>query len=84
MPMGNTARAMKGISIKLPEDLDRHLSHIAQRRGATRSAVFRDALKAFAAGERRSVTATAGRLVGSLTGPRDLSTAPRHMTGYGK
>lgn len=82
--MGNTTRAMKVVSIKLPEDLDRRLTDIARHRGATRSAVLREALSDLARRERRSVTAAAGKLVGSLAGPRGLSTARRHMTGYGK
>ena len=75
---------MRVVSIKLPEDLDNELSEIARRRNATRSAVLREALEAFARGPRRSVTAAAGDLVGSLEGPRDLSTSKKHMAGYGE
>lgn len=75
---------MRVVSIKLPEDLDKELTEIAQRRHATRSAILREALETFARRPRRSVTAAAGALVGSLHGPRDLSTSDKHMSGYGE
>ena len=34
--------------------------------------------------EGQSVVDLAGELVGSLEGPGDLSTSPRHMAGYGR
>jgi len=75
---------MRVVSFKLPEDLDNELSKLARRRNATRSAVLREALEAFVCGQRQSVTAAAQDLVGSLRGPRDLSTSGKHMFGYGK
>jgi len=75
---------MRVVSIKLPEELDHALSEIARRRNASRSAILREALEAFAHGSKRSVTAAAGELVGSLRGPRDLSSNPRRMSGYGE
>jgi Arc/MetJ-type ribon-helix-helix transcriptional regulator len=75
---------MRAISIKLTEHLDRQLTALARRRHSNRSAVVRDALEAFAGRTAKpSVTEAAGDLVGSLRGPKDLSTAPRHMAGYG-
>jgi metal-responsive CopG/Arc/MetJ family transcriptional regulator len=75
---------MRVVSFKLPDDLDRALTRMARERRATRSEVLREALETFARGSDRSVTTAAGDLVGSLTGPRDLSTNPKHMAGYGK
>ena len=82
--MRNTRSGMRVVSLKLPEDLDRELTRIARRRNASRSAVFREALESFARGSQRSVTAAAGDLVGSLRGPRDLSTSRKHLSGYGE
>jgi metal-responsive CopG/Arc/MetJ family transcriptional regulator len=75
---------MRVVSLKLPDHLDRALTRMARERRATRSEVLREALETFARGSDRSVTTAAGDLVGSLTGPRDLSTSPKHMAGYGK
>jgi len=78
------ARTMRTVSFKLPEDLDDALSELARSRGASRSAVVREAIEALAKGKRRSVTALAGDLVGSVEGPSDLATNSKHMSGYGR
>ena len=78
---------MRAISIKLPDHLDRELTALAQERHSNRSAVLREALEAFAGrgtAKPPSVTEAAADLVGSLRGPKDLSTAARHMAGYGQ
>lgn len=75
---------MRIVSIKLPEELDEQLTEIARRRNASRSAILREALEAFARGWRRSVTQAAGDLIGSVHGPRDLATGSKHMAGYGE
>lgn len=77
---------MRAISIKLPDHLDRELTALAQQRHSNRSAVLREALEAFAGRgtAKPSVTEAAADLVGSLRGPKDLSTAARHMAGYGE
>ena len=77
-------RPMKTVSFKLTPELDKSLTDLARLRKSSRSAVVREALAAFEIGPARSVTAAAGRLVGSLEGPGDLSSNPRHMGGYGK
>jgi hypothetical protein len=46
--------------------------------------LVREALETLVSGPRRSVTALVDELVGSLQGPADLSTHPRHLKGYGK
>ena len=75
---------MRTISLKLPDSLDRTLTKLAASRGTTKSAIVREALEAYAAQSKRSVTALAGALVGSLRGPKDLSSSPRHLKGYGR
>ena len=75
---------MRTVSFKLPEELDEALDELARARGASRSALVREALEALAKGKRRSVTAVAGKLVGSVNGPSDLATNRKHMSGYGK
>lgn len=75
---------MRTISLKLPPELDRRLTRLAEQRGSTRSAVIREALEAFANGTSGSVTSLAGDLVGSLDGPRDLSTSAKYLEGYGR
>jgi predicted transcriptional regulator len=75
---------MRVVSIKLPEELDEQLTEIARRRNASRSAILREALEAFARGSRRSVTQAAGDLVGSVRGAADLSSSKKHMAGYGE
>lgn len=74
---------MRIVTVKLPDDLDRMLDLLAQRQGATRSTVIRQALVALAAERGWSVGALAADLAGSLEGPRDLSTASEHMSEYG-
>lgn len=79
---------MRTLTVKLPQHLDDLLDRLARQRGVTRSAVLRDALKAYAAGGaaiKGSALEAAGDLVGSLTGlPRDLSTNPKYMKDFGK
>lgn len=78
------ANPMRTVSFKLPEQLDDALSDLARRRRSSRSALVREALEGLTAGGRRSVTAAVDALVGPLDGPTDLSTNPKHLTGYGK
>jgi predicted transcriptional regulator len=75
---------MRTVSFKLPAALDQSLDNLARQRHSSKSALVREALERLAKGTRRSVTARAGRLVGSLEAPADLSTHPRHMAGYGR
>lgn len=78
------ADPMRTVSFKLPAELDEALDEIARRRGTSRSTVVREALEALAKGKRRSITALAGKLVGSVDGPADLASDPRHLSGYGR
>jgi predicted transcriptional regulator len=76
--------AMRTVSFKLPPELDDALDDMARSRGVSRSALVREALGQLAKGKRRSVTALAGDLVGSVDGATDLATNRKHMSGYGK
>jgi predicted transcriptional regulator len=75
---------MRTVSFKLPEDLDDALSKLALRRGASRSALVREAIAAFAADKTRSVTSAVDAISRPIDGPRDLSTNTKHMAGFGK
>ena len=78
------AAPMRTVSFKLPEDLDDALNELARTRRLSRSALVREALESLKKGNRRSVTALAGELVGSVDGPSDLATNNKHMSGYGR
>lgn len=77
------ANPMRTVSFKLPEKLDDALSDLARRRNSSRSALVREALEGLASSGRSSVTAVVDELVGPLDGPKDLSSNPKHMRGYG-
>lgn len=78
------ANPMRTVSFKLPESLDDALTDMARTRRSSRSAIVREALESVAKAKRRSVTALAGDLVGSVEGPSDLASDPKHLSGYGK
>lgn len=79
---------MRTVSFKLPIHLDQMLTRVARRRGISRAAVLREALERYrAAGYaiHGSVLEAAGDLVGRFKGgPRDLSTNPKYMEGFGE
>jgi hypothetical protein len=79
---------MKNISLRLPEELHARLDRASRDRGEAKSDVVRTALEVYLSGTKSSAgvscTELAGDLVGSLEGPIDLATNPRHMTGYGQ
>jgi len=79
---------MKNIAVKLPEDLLARLDAVARRRPRGRSGVVRSALERFLAEEEGtrpgSFAERARALAGSVSGPRDLSTAKKHLKGYGR
>ncbi len=72
------------VSIKLDPELDHELGEIARRKKVSRSWVLREALREYAARPRRSALDLAGDLAGSVQGPEDLSSNPRHLADYGK
>jgi metal-responsive CopG/Arc/MetJ family transcriptional regulator len=79
---------MKMVSLKLPEALDEKLSAVAAKRGASKSAVVREALEAYVKNEQDirpgSCLEMAKDLIGIVTGPPDLSFHKKHMKGFGK
>jgi Arc/MetJ-type ribon-helix-helix transcriptional regulator len=84
-------RSTKGtrtITLKLPKALAERLRSAVNRRGTTQSAVLREAITAHLEDDRRarrgSCLELAEDLAGSISGPRDLSSNPRHMKGYGR
>jgi hypothetical protein len=78
---------MKTISLKLPAELHTRLTQVSRKRNVAKSAVVRAALEAYFSQSRAgepSCLDLAGDLVGSLEGPVDLATHPRHLKGYGR
>jgi len=80
---------MTTISLKLPETLLAQLEAESRQRRVTKSALVRTALEkelaAPAAGGEASCFDLARDLAGSLKGlPKDLSTNPNYMNGFGE
>lgn len=77
--------AMKTITVKLPEALASWLSRRARELGRSQSALVREALERVRNG---SASETCHDLFadscGAISGPADLSTNPKHFTGFGK
>jgi len=78
---------MVTITCKIPEKLDAELESLARRRRVSKSAIVRQALERHI---RQGPKVSAPRaidlvksLCGSLHGPRDLSSHPRHLEGLG-
>lgn len=82
--MGTTKKRMRVVSIKLPPELDDRVTEIAERDQVSRSLVVREALAAYTRSPVTSVTDAVGARVGVVRGPRDLSTHPKHLRGYGE
>ena len=81
---------MTTLSLKIPEILERRVTGAAGRSGTSRSALVRRAIEAYLTRDdngqpaRGSCLALADGLIGSIEGPRDLSTNADHMKGFGK
>ena len=79
---------MKTVSLKLAESLDEQLTAVAAKRGASKSALVREALKAFIQTEKSvrpgSCLELAKDLIGCVEGPPDLSFGKKHMKGFGR
>jgi hypothetical protein len=67
---------MDQVSFRLPSMLRRRLAQEARRRGMPQSRIIREALESALAGTRGAGTCAdlARNLIGSVKGPRDLST----------
>lgn len=79
---------MKTLTLKLDDALCAQVGALAKRRGTTKSAVVRDAIKACLDQRHRSplgsARALAKDLAGCVTGPADLSTNRAHLRGFGR
>jgi hypothetical protein len=80
---------MSVLTVKVSKHLERRLRQHAEASGQTKSAVARTALDAYldqagAPPVRPSAFDLMRDHIGSVEGPRDLSTNPTHMAGYGK
>jgi hypothetical protein len=81
---------MKLRSIKLTEQQEAALRKAAEARGVSDSAIVREALDVYLAGQvatskRRSVADVAAHLVGVVKdAPADLSTNPKYFKGFGQ
>lgn len=79
---------MRTISMKVADGIDQRLAAAAKAQRTTKSNVLRAAIRAYLNddGKRQSGSCLdlAGDLVGSIEGPSDLSSNPRHMKGFGK
>ena len=79
---------MKTLCLKLPEDVAVRLAAAARKRGQTKSAVARAILTDFLSKRDEvpvgSCLELAADLVGSVEGPRDLSSNEKHMRGFGQ
>ena len=80
--------AMKTLSLKLPDALDRELTANAESQGTTKSELVRKALMHYLSPGSlplsKSALALAGDLVGCLEGPPDLSTNKEYFKGFGR
>lgn len=79
---------MKTVSIKLPPELDSRLSALVAQSKTTRSHLIRQLVERHlleAKPAKDSALARAGDLVGSIKRtPRDLSTHPKYLKGFGQ
>ena len=77
------------LTLKVPDVLDRKLRAVARKLGASKSAIVRRAVERYIeqdlpADDQPSAHDLIADDVGSIKGPRDLSSSPKHMKGYGK
>ena len=83
---------MKPRSLKLPKALDAKLTRYAASKGTSASSVVREALAEYlnspAAGQAPARPSTIGHLAadlaGSVDGPADLATDPKHLAHFGR
>jgi metal-responsive CopG/Arc/MetJ family transcriptional regulator len=79
---------MKAISIKLPDPLFHDLTKRAAASASSQSEIIRNALAAYlktdAPASSASCAERASRWTGMVQGPKDLSTNPKHLRGFGQ
>jgi hypothetical protein len=75
---------MKTITVKLPEVLAAWLSRRAKALGRPQSDLVREALERSRTGQDGlSCHDVMADVCGTVEGPKDLSTNPRHLNGFG-
>ena len=84
-----TIESMTTITLKLPEALERRLVSISRKRGRSKSQIVREALEQaltnnVSVREQPSCYDLVSDLISPCQGPRDLSTNPKYLKGYGK
>ena len=77
------------ITIRMPKELGRKLKQRASAAKKTESQLIRDAIQTYLAASEPQQSAydlaKSIGLIGALrNGPKDLSTDPKHMAGFGK
>lgn len=79
-------RRTKTLSIKVPSVVNAKVVRLAKAQRTTVSAIVRDALERYTPGtsELPSFAERAAKYIGVFSGPGDLSTNPKHLTGFGK
>ena len=77
--------SMKTVTVKLPEPLATWLARRAQALGHPQSELIRDALERMRQGSAGGSCHDAfADVCGTVQGPKDLSTNPRHWAGFGE
>ena len=76
---------MKTLTLRIQESLDQWLTQEARRLGRTKSEIARQAISRARQGRKKlSLHDRMKDVCGIIRGPRDLSTNPKHLEGFGK
>lgn len=77
---------MKTLSVKLPDPLTQWLERRSRKLNRTQSEIVREVLERERDGKARveSCRDLLADLEGFFDGPKDLSTNPKHLEGFGK
>jgi Arc/MetJ-type ribon-helix-helix transcriptional regulator len=75
---------MKTISIRVSEPLAEWLNKEAAELGRSQSDIIRDALERVRGKKNKSIGEQMAELGGTFKGPKDLSTNPKYMEGFGR
>jgi hypothetical protein len=87
--MGITGKynRMTTISLKIPAALGERMTAAAAKRGTAKSALVRRAIEAYLGSKGQAQAGScldlAGDLIGSIEGPRDLSSNKKHLGRFG-